>query len=87
MHHHWRVVSLAGLLASIGCGGVTMRQESTSEQLGIPRITAERLQACVTDFRDQLPDGSWAFSSEFRYTQTVGLPGSMRAGCLKRHRI
>ncbi len=64
MHHHWRAVSLAGLLASIGCGGVTMRQESTSEQLGIPRITAERLQACVTDFRDQLPDGSWAFSPE-----------------------
>ncbi|HRI70839.1 MAG TPA: hypothetical protein PK156_41685 [Polyangium sp.] len=30
----------------------------------LPRITAERLQGCVNDFREQLPDGSWAFSPE-----------------------
>lgn len=56
--------AMLGVLPS-GCGSgidsVAVRPGAPKDGLAMPRITEERMQACVTEYAKQLEAGDWAF--------------------------
>ena len=63
---------MLGVLPS-GCGSgidsVAVRPGAPKDGLAMPRITEERMQACVTEYAKQLEAGDWAFRPTIEVAQ------------------
>ena len=64
--------AMLGVLPS-GCGSgidsVAVRPGAPKDGLAMPRITEERMQACVTEYAKQLEAGDWAFRPTIEVAQ------------------